>query len=335
MEVRRVKRTETKNKKQFIHFIKGEKIENNNRYLHYKENDVCFVQKSENQSPQIKEYHVYDKLMEKLDGYNQQNNNRIDKNKINKSLLINKFTNVFNISSQYRVNPKEENIINRVIPDQIKLIKSNLGNRFIWLKLYEELNDKLIIGLGGQSVFETDITLHHTYGIPYIPGSALKGVLRNYIIQEYCNESEKEANEKQWFVKIFGGKNDKGESVQGKVIFMDSFPCNTNFIIKRDIMTPHHSDYYSSEGENIQLPLDSDEPTPIPFLVVQNKGGNERVLFQINIAIDKSIAEDELEAVGKENQKNITTFIEEALKEALRFYGIGAKTSVGYGYFKA
>src|SRR6185369_614959 len=35
---------------------------------------------------------------------------------------------------------------------------------------------RLIVGLGVESVLETSITLHRTYGVPYLPGSALKGL---------------------------------------------------------------------------------------------------------------------------------------------------------------
>ncbi|MEP9412277.1 MAG: type III-B CRISPR module RAMP protein Cmr6 [Candidatus Brocadia sp.] len=43
---------------------------------------------------------------------------------------------------------------------------------------------RLVIGVGGSSVYETSMTLHHIYGIPYIPGSAIKGVLRHFIVSE-------------------------------------------------------------------------------------------------------------------------------------------------------
>lgn len=38
----------------------------------------------------------------------------------------------------------------------------------------------LIVGLGSTSVLETSVRLHHIYGVPYIPSSAIKGVLRAY-----------------------------------------------------------------------------------------------------------------------------------------------------------
>lgn len=37
---------------------------------------------------------------------------------------------------------------------------------------------RMVVGLGGPSVLETAMTLHHIYGFPIIPGSALKGLAR-------------------------------------------------------------------------------------------------------------------------------------------------------------
>ena len=39
---------------------------------------------------------------------------------------------------------------------------------------------RLIIGLGGKGTLKMGITLHHLYGFPYIPGSALKGLARTF-----------------------------------------------------------------------------------------------------------------------------------------------------------
>src|SRR5207237_557288 len=41
---------------------------------------------------------------------------------------------------------------------------------------------RMIIGLGGENVLETGLTLHHIYGVPYIPATALKG-----LTSHYCN----------------------------------------------------------------------------------------------------------------------------------------------------
>ncbi len=43
---------------------------------------------------------------------------------------------------------------------------------------------RLIVGLGLPSPLETGITLHHLYGFPYLPGSAVKGVTRSWRLQQ-------------------------------------------------------------------------------------------------------------------------------------------------------
>lgn len=67
---------------------------------------------------------------------------------------------------------------------------------------------RMIVGLGTGSVYETGITLHHIYGFPYIPASAIKGLLRNYLIQTFWGnnlDSEAKAfNESKSMCDIFG-----------------------------------------------------------------------------------------------------------------------------------
>nr|WP_240910782.1 type III-B CRISPR module RAMP protein Cmr6 [Thermococcus sp. MAR1] len=43
---------------------------------------------------------------------------------------------------------------------------------------------RLVVGLGDESVYETSIRLLRNYGVPYIPGSALKGIARSYAIEK-------------------------------------------------------------------------------------------------------------------------------------------------------
>jgi CRISPR-associated protein Cmr6 len=155
---------------------------------------------------------------------------------------------------------------------------------------------RLITGLGGASVYETDITLHHIYGFPYIPASAIKGI---------CNHYAEDNNHKgsDTYVKIFGNTSNKG-----KIIFLDAMPKTTPQL-KTDIMNPHYPDWYGSG----KAPTDTQSPKPIFFLTV------EETEFQFILA-------------SKEKDKGLLgtamTWLENALKEK----GIGAKTAVGYGY---
>lgn len=170
------------------------------------------------------------------------------------------------------------------------------------------------IGLGHPSVYETSMTLHHIYGIPYIPASAIKGVVRSHIITEcFGNDekAEKAALKNDEFVLFFGNLKQ-----QGKIIFFDAFP-ESEPKIKPDVMNVHYQDYYNGS----KPPADYLSPNPIFFLTVTKckfsffigtKPKNQEVM---NIEIgDKTIFQ--------------------WLKDALTNHGIGAKTAVGYGYMK-
>jgi CRISPR-associated protein Cmr6 len=171
--------------------------------------------------------------------------------------------------------------------------------------------DKLVIGIGCESPFSTSlITLHPVYGIPFIPGCAIKGVVRNSYIQEKYNGSEDEAIKNEKFRKLFGcGADDnKSQAAQGNLVFLDAFP-DKDFEICWDVQTPHFKDYYDNEGET--KPTDDMQPVPLYFPVVKNTS------FLINICSLENIELDD-----------------EIVKKTFNTYGIGAKTSLGYGLGK-
>ncbi len=183
---------------------------------------------------------------------------------------------------------------------------------------------RLIVGLGNESVYETSMTLHHIYGIPYIPGQAIKGVARNLIINQVFEKNDKKetdlkgaenrALDDEGFGKIFGKLDN-----QGKVIFFDAFPTG-KITLKPDIMNPHYAPYYS-EGKP---PADYHNPIPIPFLTVENTP------FEFIIGIKEK---DNQEIKLGDSEGKILNVASKWLKNTLQEHGIGAKTAVGYGYF--
>lgn len=251
----------------------------------------------------------------------------------NLNLKINKFTKKNRLSKEYGLNIN----LKKLKPNLNEIINT-YKKSYIYIKLVGKIENKLIIGLGGHSVIETDITMHHTYGIPYIPGSALKGVLRNYIIKKYyindknkkLKELEKEISEDKLFNDIFGG-----EENMGGVIFLDSFP-EEKVKIKTDIMTPHYPNYFGNEN---QYPRDDEKVNPVKFLVLEGDK-KEEYDFEFNLFIDKlkvnkKLSDYKNSKISKSEKENKTLkeFIELNLKEALELNGIGGKTSVGYGFF--
>jgi CRISPR-associated protein Cmr6 len=196
------------------------------------------------------------------------------------------------------------------------------------------LSWRLVIGLGASHPQETSMTLHHIYGIPYIPGSAIKGVTRHWTVLKFAEEMSKSENIK--FEKAIGEVSkalENGEKLElkvgglefnqlieifgtqkqeGKVIFFDAYPVG-EMKLKIDIMNPHYPKYYS-EG---QPPTDWQNPVPLKFLTVKNT----KFVFYL-----ASKSKDDPE-------KKLLNEAKELLLEAIKNYGIGAKTSLGYGHF--
>jgi CRISPR-associated protein Cmr6 len=179
------------------------------------------------------------------------------------------------------------------------------------------VNGRMIIGLGSESVLETGIALHHTYGTPVIPGSALKGLAAHYCSQVW-GEADREFQTKHEYHKtLFGDTDDSGH-----IIFYDAWidpaslsGCSDSGLVL-DVMTPHHRDYYA--GMEAAAPTDFDDPNPILFLSVTGR-------FHIALACD--VPDDE----GCKWAKLAL----DLLKEALENWGIGGKTSSGYGRLSA
>ena len=165
---------------------------------------------------------------------------------------------------------------------------------------------RLIVGLGSEHVQETNMTLHHIYGIPYIPGSAVKGVLRHWWLNEDFADNKGKIDEKRAlkdrdFLSVFGSQEQRG-----KVQFLDAYPGEVYFAI--DIMNPHYSKYYNRK----EPPTDHQDPKPINFLTVEET--TFRFVF--------------LSKEGRPLKK-----LGDRFQNALALKGIGAKTAVGYGYF--
>lgn len=195
-----------------------------------------------------------------------------------------------------------------------------------------------IVGMGNASVYENGITLHHILGIPYIPGSGVKGLVRTVIIKECFEGKEDTALQNALFRAIFGhgdleqdkhGQKSSGQ--QGSATFFDAFPSQKP-ILEPDIINSHYGDYYQSEDNDITPPADWLEPIPVFFMSV--KGGQLKLRIGLQNAATP-IGEDgmlmEAAHFGLSAASTRLQFLQSWLKYALSEHGIGAKTVVGYG----
>ena len=168
------------------------------------------------------------------------------------------------------------------------------------------LLDKLIIGMGGESPYDPLLlmTLHPLYGLPYLPATAIKGMLLSYYEQtEKLNEEERN--------KLFGSKDSASE-----LVFFDTFPNEKkdedDFEIGFDVITPHYGDYYGGKGK--VAPTDDQNTNIITFPCVS------KVSFDVYIAF-----------CDREIRKKYEDELFEGLAKAFQECGIGAKTALGYG----
>ncbi len=174
---------------------------------------------------------------------------------------------------------------------------------------------KVLLGTGNASVFEFGFNLSKPYGVPYISGSSLKGLVSAYLAKT-GNEDWKKSNtntEKSAYqVQLFGGRYDKSDYI-GSVNFYDAkiSPNETNWFVK-DIITTHYQRYYG-DGNNAILPDGTENPIPIKITAL-----DANLKFFVVLQ-------------GPEKDRG---FIKKVLIEALENDGIGGKTAVGYGRFE-
>ncbi len=166
---------------------------------------------------------------------------------------------------------------------------------------------RFVVGLGAAHVLETGITLHRIFGLPIIPGSALKGAAK-----AYAQLVEGRTDDDPELVAVFGTTEQAGG-----VIFFDAIPLKVPKF-QLDIMNPHYPQYYDNRGGTSKEPVppaDWDSPRPVFFLTVTET--------PYRFAI----------ASRSEQGNRLLDLAEKWLKGALRGIGIGAKTSADYGYW--
>jgi CRISPR-associated protein Cmr6 len=204
-------------------------------------------------------------------------------------------------------------------------------------------------GISSESDFKVGFYFDHTTGLPIIPGSSVKGVLRSafpgYIRkdEDKLSKEEKEEFSKRydffrWMIEevnrkentgiarfsnkeidvleafIFEGQDEKGEQISyyKRDRFFDAYPVKS---LEKDgyfLKNDYITPHINREKPEMS-PFTS--PNPIQFLKVL-----PQVKFQFQFKL--------LEGGGMKPEQKEALF-----KEILCFMGVGAKTNVGYGQF--
>ena len=201
--------------------------------------------------------------------------------------------------------------------------------------LVATLRSNLIINQAGGILENAGISIHPYFNVPYLPGSAVKGIARHAAWCEW-NEEKDETKKKSIAIRIaeiFGyptgdARPDKGATrggpdeylddylatrgwkdrkTSGTAVFMPAFPCDENgnpapAKLKVDILTPHGNDWT--------------DPVPNPFPVVAK---NTSFKFAVG----------PVDAFHSDSVPDARAWLEKGLLNG----GLGAKTAAGYGVF--
>jgi CRISPR-associated protein Cmr6 len=194
-------------------------------------------------------------------------------------------------------------------------------------------------GFGNEHPLENGFAFLNPYGLPYLAGSGVKGVLRQAaweMSRGNWGDRRGWSNEHTYPLRLDGGKilplsmldvlfgreTDSGdtEHLRGVLSFWDVIPQITTGKLHVEVMTPHQTHYY----QHGQSPHDSGQPNPILFLTVP-PGSKFEFHVVCNLPalrrLAPALAED-----GRWKQ-----LMQGAFEHAFAWLGFGAKTAVGYG----
>ena len=166
---------------------------------------------------------------------------------------------------------------------------------------------------GGKGEAALGLTLDYVTGMPYIPGSSVKGALRSaFVHKEYIKELLKstDIDVADFETSIFGSSHsDKSEAkVQGSDIFFDAIITSTGKILDTDNITSHR--------HNKEL-LELAAPNPITMI---------RIKPDVTFKFQFQLTDYENDKIKITAKQKLGLF-----KQILIDLGIGAKTNVGYG----
>jgi CRISPR-associated protein Cmr6 len=210
----------------------------------------------------------------------------------------------------------------------ISLFRSAFGSRAAIA--IGQLEGRLAINLADSLIQNAGICLDRLFGLPFIPGSAVKGVCRHTALEELkAGKGEDRARLFELFLGVFGtADNDfangdlqpfrellgsRPENQRGLVCFLPAYPVNEAKVVV-DLTNVHYPDYYQTGRPE---DLSKERPLPNPFPAVEIGAQFAFCLMLNRPSADAKI----LEAARR------------WLESALVVRGLGAKTASGYGWF--
>lgn len=193
-----------------------------------------------------------------------------------------------------------------------------------------QLEGRLAINLAESLIQNAGISLDRLFGLPFIPGSAVKGVCRHAALQELKDATgSNRVSAFDCFRKVFGTAdndftngdlgsfgdllNGRPENQRGSVSFLPAYPVNEAKVVV-DLTNVHYPEYYRT-GRLRDLANEQPKPNPFPAVEIGAQ-------FAFCLVLNRPKADSgTLDAARR------------WLQSALTLRGLGAKTASGYGWF--
>jgi len=201
--------------------------------------------------------------------------------------------------------------------------------------IHAKLASPFVSGLGMTHPTETGLVLDHTSGMPYIPASSQKGLLRlAHVIATLQDDDEEWLDEetlirqgvldeeKNWLGDqdsdvLFGTGGDSGGRA-GQLVLLDAYPLNKPALIQ-EIINPHYKDYY----EQKRGPSEDQAPVPIKFLALRPE---TEFVFRM-------LLRPPYQHLDRDKWNHLASLAQKHLTRSLTELGMGAKTALGFGRF--
>lgn len=225
------------------------------------------------------------------------------------------------VKSACKLNPNDKDSMVSLLKRQQANFKAVSGSSN-GLQLEAISTSPFATGLGNEHPTENGFAFLNPYGLPYLPGSGVKGVLRQ-AARELASGEWGESNwtdKEAYITALFGPEPGADDLTRGALTFWDVIPQIKGDHLAVEIMTPHQKHYYQ-EG---QSPHDSGQPIPITFLTVPPGSG-----FTFHVQCNLALLQHSAEEPAQDEQWQ--ALLQAAFEHAFAWLGFGAKTAVGYG----
>jgi CRISPR type III-B/RAMP module RAMP protein Cmr6 len=204
------------------------------------------------------------------------------------------------------------------------------------------LGARMMVNLAGGVVENAGMALDRCFGLPLIPGSAVKGITR---VQALWEIREAKGEEKLRLLRLamllfgYGAHDLRGDfgwaggpkeaqviaeeigaqDFKGCACFLPAYPTTAPTLVV-DMVNPHYPDYYSG-----RTPRAANDENPIPNYFPAVEAGS---------AFGFAAMLNRVPNVPRLTSAVLLAPVKQWLERAVTRKGVGAKTAAGYGWFE-